>query len=296
MLETFQDYNFQNHLQVGHFHGNAEIPRLLWSGTLWVLSVHRGLEHCKPNGISPLDHPLGLLQVPSPTAAGNNSLETIYSQKLWVDQSQNPIQNLIAKPRTGWKEVSALYYKIKALYTQQTNLTIWDGLLHPSSQGPSSALCPIGVMFLEWHTLGPIMDLLARVSPWFRAPCSSVWLLHCSKGQTWCLHAQLQQYQIGALMKHVGIDIFGSFPTSDQGNYWVLAAMDYFTKWLTGFPDQSAPTSAQHLVSETFCHSGVPEELHSDQGHNFEAQVFVEVCWRLRIKNSILLLSSDVLD
>ena len=32
-----------------------------------------------------------------------------------------------------------------------------------------------------------------------------------------------------------------------------------------------------------FCRFGVPEELHSDQGRNFEAQVFAEVCRRLGI-------------
>lgn len=35
-----------------------------------------------------------------------------------------------------------------------------------------------------------------------------------------------------------------------------------------------------------FCHFGVPDELHSDQGHKFEAKVFSEVCRRLVIKKT----------
>lgn len=38
-----------------------------------------------------------------------------------------------------------------------------------------------------------------------------------------------------------------------------------------------------------FCHFGMPEELHSDQGCNFEAGVFSEVCQQLGMKNNLLL-------
>lgn len=40
------------------------------------------------------------------------------------------------------------------------------------------------------------------------------------------------------------------------------------------------------LVDEMFSRFGVPEELHSDQGWNFEAEVFGEVCARLGVRNT----------
>jgi hypothetical protein len=49
--------------------------------------------------------------------------------------------------------------------------------------------------------------------------------------------------------------------------------MDYFTKWpeVYPIPNQEASTVADALVTDFFCRFGVPRELHSDQGRNFEA-------------------------
>ena len=38
------------------------------------------------------------------------------------------------------------------------------------------------------------------------------------------------------------------------------------------------------MVNEFICRSGVPSQLHSDQGTNFESKVFVEVCRLLDIE------------
>ncbi|CAI5689234.1 unnamed protein product [Oreochromis niloticus] len=69
------------------------------------------------------------------------------------------------------------------------------------------------------------------------------------------------------------------------GNRYVLVAMDYFTKWPEAYtvPDQSATTMGERLV-EMFTHFGVPAELHSDQGRNFESKVFGEICRRLGVE------------
>ncbi|XP_053356089.1 uncharacterized protein LOC128527651, partial [Clarias gariepinus] len=89
---------------------------------------------------------------------------------------------------------------------------------------------------------------------------------------------------------HLGleVDILGPFPISDRGNRYVLVAMDYFTKWPEAFavPDQSASTTARVLVDEVFSRFGAPERLHSDQGRNFEAEVFAAVCERLGVKKT----------
>ncbi|KAG1963495.1 retrotransposable element [Pimephales promelas] len=118
--------------------------------------------------------------------------------------------------------------------------------------------------------------------------------VHCcdictaQKGPSQRSHAPLQQYLVGAPMERIGVDILGPFPITDAGNRFVLVAMDYFTKWPEAYavPDQSASTTAQRLVDEMFARFGVPDELHSDQGRNFESRLFSEVCQRLGVKKT----------
>ncbi|KAK2899936.1 hypothetical protein Q8A73_013065 [Channa argus] len=97
-----------------------------------------------------------------------------------------------------------------------------------------------------------------------------------------------EQYLVGAPMERVGVDILGPFPTTEAGNRYILVAMDYFTKWPEAYavPDQTATTAAQRLVEDMFSRFGVPEELHSDQGRNFESQLFAEVCQRLGVRKT----------
>jgi hypothetical protein len=58
--------------------------------------------------------------------------------------------------------------------------------------------------------------------------------------------------------------------------------MVYFTKWaeVHAIPNKEASTVADALVTN-FCRFGVPRELHSDQGRNFESRLMQEVSERL---------------
>lgn len=76
-------------------------------------------------------------------------------------------------------------------------------------------------------------------------------------------------------MERVGVDIIGPFPHSDRGNQLILVA----TKWPETYalPDQEADTVAEALLEGFFCRFRVPQQLHSDQAHNFEFLVFDEM-------------------
>jgi hypothetical protein len=84
----------------------------------------------------------------------------------------------------------------------------------------------------------------------------------------------MHQYNVGAPFEKITIDVAGPFPRSDQGNRYVLIAMDYFTKWAEAYttPNQDASTVAEALVTNFVCRFGVPRDLQSDQDRNFESR------------------------
>lgn len=89
-------------------------------------------------------------------------------------------------------------------------------------------------------------------------------------------------------MERVAVDIMGPFPRTDKGNRYVLAAMDYFTKWPEAYaiPDQEAETVTDAMVEGMFSRFGAAEVVHSDQGRNFESAVFTAMCERLGMKKT----------
>ena len=90
----------------------------------------------------------------------------------------------------------------------------------------------------------------------------------------------MQHLEVGSPMERVALDLLGPLPETEVENRWILVVGDYFTKWMEAYPlrDAKAETVAKTLVTEFVCRFGVPAELHSDQGRNFEAEVFAEVC------------------
>ena len=80
----------------------------------------------------------------------------------------------------------------------------------------------------------------------------------------------------------------GPLPETDQGSKYVLVAVDYFTRWVEayGIPNQEAMTVARKLVDEMFCRFSPPEQLHSDQGRQFESALVKETCNILGVKKT----------
>ena len=100
--------------------------------------------------------------------------------------------------------------------------------------------------------------------------------------------APLQTIQVGYPMQIVATDIMGPLPESEAGNSYILVVGDYFTRWMEAFPlpDQESKTVAHKLVDEVFCRFSPPEQLHSDQGKQFESGLVHEICRILNIQKS----------
>ena len=94
-----------------------------------------------------------------------------------------------------------------------------------------------------------------------------------------------QRMYAGRPWQKVAVDLVGPFPETIRGNKWVLVVMDHFTRWqdAIALPDATAPTVASTLDERIFCYMGLPENIHSDQGAQFEGQLMSELCqlWKV---------------
>ena len=97
--------------------------------------------------------------------------------------------------------------------------------------------------------------------------------------------ALMQPIFTGEPFERVTIDIIGTFPKIDRGNRYILTVVDYFTKHVEAksLADQEARTVARVLLNEFVSRYGVPYVLHTDQGANFESNLFKKLCQMLNI-------------
>ena len=80
------------------------------------------------------------------------------------------------------------------------------------------------------------------------------------------------QTVVGAPLDRIGIDILGPLPRTSKGNEYIIVLCDYFSKWAEAYavPNHTALTVADKIVNEFICRFGIPKQIHSDQGREFE--------------------------
>ena len=91
---------------------------------------------------------------------------------------------------------------------------------------------------------------------------------------------------MGEPMERLSVDITGPHPTSSGGHKYILTVIDHFSKWAEAFPirNQEAQTVAKVLIDRVFTDIGMPMQILSDQGKNFESELFKEMCRCLGIE------------
>ena len=100
--------------------------------------------------------------------------------------------------------------------------------------------------------------------------------------------APLQSMRAGFPNEIVAMDLVGPLPTSRHGNRYLLVCSDYFSRWPEAYP---LPTMTAAAVADVFfrnwiCRFGAPEQLHTDQGTQFESELFSELCRLMNIRKT----------
>ena len=95
----------------------------------------------------------------------------------------------------------------------------------------------------------------------------------------------LQPLPCGEPWERLSIDITGPHPRSRRGHVYILTVMDGFTKFVEAIPmaNQEATSVARALVENVIVRYGAPLQILTDQGTNFEGNLFKELCRLLGI-------------
>jgi transposase InsO family protein len=91
--------------------------------------------------------------------------------------------------------------------------------------------------------------------------------------------APLQTPLIGEPWQRVSVDITGPHPRSSNSKQYILTLVDHFSKWAEAIPlsNHTAPTVAKALMTHIFSRFGVPRQLLTDRGPEFEGALFTEL-------------------
>ena len=98
--------------------------------------------------------------------------------------------------------------------------------------------------------------------------------------------APLVQDFVSAPLCKIAIDIVGKLPETEKSNCYILVITDYYSRFVEAYPmkDQTAQTVADIVATEWICRYGVPNQILTDQGRQFESDLFQNLCSLLDIK------------
>jgi transposase InsO family protein len=98
----------------------------------------------------------------------------------------------------------------------------------------------------------------------------------------------IKRYHASSPLQRIAVDVMGPLPTTERGNKYIVVITDYFTKWIECYatPNQEATTIADLLIDQFISRFGVPLEIHSDMGRNFESNLVSLICAKLGINKT----------
>jgi hypothetical protein len=242
-IQCLQEYNFTSEHRQGRKHNNAD--------ALSRRPCQEESMHC--NNVEMRADVKQVRAIAALPAVGWDPL-TLRTEQL-NDPDIGPIlQEAETGQRPEWKDIADRSPTYKSYWAQWNSLSVTNGILErnwESTNGRSKTaqiVIPrsrVQDVLTELHG-GPsgghlgVNKTLNKVRQrfyWLQARADvEKWCRQCdtcaaSRGPRTRNRGQMHQYNVGAPFERIAIDVAGPFPRSNQGNRYLLIAMDYFTKW-----------------------------------------------------------------
>ena len=207
----------------------------------------------------------------------------------WLEAGEVPSPELLKQQsletRNLWRQVPAVnlfngQLGRKMFDEEEVQLVVPHCLRKPlfkmAHSGPLAAHLGAQRMYQQLRTAYYWPRMRRDIFQWCRqcAACAQ------SRGPPTKHQGRLQKVITGAPLDIVAVDILSGLPTTAEGKKCILVSTDYFTKFSCAFalPDAEASTCMRALYDGFFAQFGLPKQLHSDQGKNFESKLFHELC------------------
>ena len=320
-LESLSEYDFKVEHRPGVRHGNADgLSRMP------CRQCGRAGQECSAPDGSRAKRSANRRTTPEdfePVQANNEAVRLIELQPRWTTEefreAQRADPDLMPflgafetqqKPSTN--ETADWPRAARRLLADWERLKLVDGVLrrvwfdaqgresHDQSVVPRKLVAEI----LQQAHDNPVAGHMGEKRTLLRARAQFFWVGMAADVRDWCRscrtcggrrpppsapHHPMQRQVVSAPLQRVALDIMGPLdPPTSNGNRYLLVVVDYLTKWVEAMPmkDQTAETCAQHFVTDFVCRLGIPEQLHSDQGRQFESALFQAMCSLLNIKKT----------
>lgn len=118
--------------------------------------------------------------------------------------------------------------------------------------------------------------------------CESCHLCQTKKYLSKQRKAPLKPVVVNAPWGLIGLDVVGPLKTTKNNNVFIIIAIDYFTKFCVAkaVSEFKAETTAKFVFEDIICRFGMPKSIVSDNGVNFKAKLFEQLCLLLKIKKA----------
>ena len=210
--------------------------------------------------------------------------------------------------RPSWAEIEGVYEFSKICWTMWSEFCVIDNVLYRDSYNPVTqtkekrVVVPAAMrselirMLHEGMTGGHAgisrtKEQVRRRAYWpgwtksvelfvkACGPCARYKQGHAPK------QGQMKMMVASRPFETLGVDVTGPHPKSVKGNTFILTVIDHFSKFAFAFPmrNQEASTVAKILIEKVICLMGTPTRILTDQGPNFESNLFKELCKALGV-------------